>query len=124
MASFVITGDVDALRKGSTRLLHVPATELPGKDALLEWIARELEFPDYFGHNWDALEECLSDLSWIPERIVVLYHETLPLKSNTRDLRAYLGVLGDAVNAWADGDAHAVIAAFHPSCERQLRSLR
>lgn len=32
------------------------------KDALLRNIAAALRFPDWFGHNWDALEDCLSDL--------------------------------------------------------------
>lgn len=44
------------------------------KTELLEQLAREFEFPDYFGHNWDALEECLHDLSWLepaPLRLLI-----------------------------------------------------
>jgi len=25
-----------------------------------------LEFPDWYGHNFDALADCLGDLSWLP----------------------------------------------------------
>lgn len=39
---------------------------------LLAAIGRELRFPGYYGHNLDALEECLVDLSWLPEGEVVL----------------------------------------------------
>ena len=38
-----------------------------GKDALLAEIAVALDFPDWFGANWDALEDCLTDLSWRPQ---------------------------------------------------------
>ena len=36
------------------------------KAALFERVATALEFPDWFGHNWDALADCLGDLSWLP----------------------------------------------------------
>lgn len=32
------------------------------KDAFLDSIAQKLDFPDWFGRNWDALEEYLTDL--------------------------------------------------------------
>ncbi len=37
-----------------------------------EECARILAFPAWFGHNWDTLADCLSDLSWLRARGHVL----------------------------------------------------
>src|SRR5690606_7438472 len=34
------------------------------KDEAFERFAAALRFPDWFGRNWDALADCLDDLSW------------------------------------------------------------
>jgi RNAse (barnase) inhibitor barstar len=71
--------------------------------------ARALGFPDYFGHNWDALEECLADLEWLPAKGYVLLvndaEQVLP--RDEEDYATFLEVLSDAGEAWASGQAGA-----------------
>jgi hypothetical protein len=42
----------------------IDGSTLTSKSELLNAIATTLEFP-YFGHNWDALLDCLRDLEWV-----------------------------------------------------------
>ena len=44
------------------------ATTEPG---FFDECAAAWQFPCYFGENWDALEECLTDLEWLPAEAYV-----------------------------------------------------
>jgi RNAse (barnase) inhibitor barstar len=70
-------------------------------------IAEALEFPDYFGHNWDALEECLADLEWLSGRgyVFVFTEAELILPDEEAEFATFLEVLNDAGEAWASGEA-------------------
>ena len=37
-------------------------------------VAKGLKFPDWFGANWDAFADCLTDLDWLPAKgyVVIL----------------------------------------------------
>ncbi len=50
------------------------------KQDLLLTLGRALEFPDYYGANWDALEECLRDMSWRngPISLLIEHAEAIP----------------------------------------------
>jgi hypothetical protein len=54
----------DSLRGSKLSFGRIPLHDAKDKSALLGRIAARLGFPAWFGQNWDALEDCLTDLSW------------------------------------------------------------
>ena len=62
---------------------------------LLAAMAQALAFPDWFGNNWDALEDCLSDLSWRKADGHVLVFENAAASDE-------LGILIDVLRSCAE----------------------
>ena len=89
-----------ALKVIKGRLCKTPAT-------LFAEFARALEFPDYFGHNWDALEECLADLEWLPAKgyILLITDAASVLSNDETEYETFLEILCDAGEAWGSGQA-------------------
>ena len=76
--------------------LDAAEVDLGGGDAPRAFAAA-LRFPDWFGGNWDALEDCLGDLSWRAGEGHVL------VLSNWPSLRADdFGVMVDVLRSSAD----------------------
>ena len=69
--------------------------------------ARALGFPDYFGHNWDALEECLADLEWLPAKgyILLITDAGCVLPDDEGEYETFLEILRDAGETWGNGQA-------------------
>lgn len=72
------------------------------KASFLRASARALVFPAYFGHNWDAFEECLTDLSWLHcTGSLLLYDEPTHFASNfPKEWRMALSILQESGDAW------------------------
>ena len=70
------------------------------KGAFLHTVATACAFPTWFGHNWDALADCLADLSWAPAE------------------RGYLVVYdGWGMLAWTEPQSwHSLRSVFSEAC--------
>jgi hypothetical protein len=93
-----------AAREAGLALLEVPLEGLTDKNALLRQFAASLAFPDWFGGNWDALEDCLTDLSWLGAAgYVLLLHRADGLMSlRDDDYRVLVDVLGACAESWRE----------------------
>ena len=72
------------------------------KRALLDEAARVLKFPPHFGRTWDALEDCLTDLTWLPGsgyRLVITAADRL-LARNPAHYATFVALLEDVGRAW------------------------
>ncbi len=99
------------------------------KAEFLARVARDLDFPDYFGHNWDAFADCLGDFAAGSEsgRLLILEHFDELARAAPRDWRTALTILKRAAEEWQltsppltvvlimPGDAAPGIPAIDPS---------
>ena len=83
---------VDAGKGSDLAFARIRYTDKP---ALLKNIAAALDFPDWFGANWDALEDCLSDLPG--KGYVLLFEQPIP----GDDLGVLIDILRSSAESWA-----------------------
>lgn len=93
-------------------------------DNLLEQLSEKLKFPNYFGNNWDALNDCLGDLSWIDQRNIIIVHCT-PIQLSKDEMSIYIRILTRSMSEWLkwhDGTIHQLEVVFPKNCQRQIET--
>ena len=74
------------------------------KAEFLQRCASALEFPAWFGGNWDAFFDCLADLGWRPAagHLLLLEHTGDMRRHAPEALDTAIAILGDAAVAWQE----------------------
>ncbi|WP_433871837.1 barstar family protein [Saccharopolyspora sp. CA-218241] len=91
----------------------VDGAELVNKRTTLEGIAAAMNFPEWTGRNLDALYDCLTDLSWLPEgeHVLVWSGHAALAKNDPKAFRGIQAVLRDAsLNSMCGRNFSAVLA--------------
>lgn len=98
--------------------IHIPAG-ISSRQELFSAYKGLLKFP-YFGNNWDSLEECLSDLTWLDCSQVVMIHHDLPLESEIDAQKILLRVLSQVQSHSSD---HKLRVFFPESSKEKVQML-
>lgn len=95
------SSDVAAAARSRGAHVHTVQGRVVDKASAYEAIAAAMTFPAHFGHNLDALYDCLTDLTWLPiGEHVLIWAGSQQLQD--ADPKAYLAirsVLSDAQRA-------------------------
>jgi barstar (barnase inhibitor) len=93
------------IERAGWRCFTLDGAGVADKGSFLRAVAEAMAFPAYFGKNWDALEECLTDLSWVAGAdragYIVLYEHVAPfIREAPADWAVAREILAAAVDHW------------------------
>jgi len=74
-------------------------------EGLFSEFAEAFEFPDYFGYNWAAFDECLNDLGWLSSDAYLLLLTDIDkvLVSSENSFKVLVKTLVRSVGEWTQG---------------------
>ena len=99
-------------KRAGYAFFHIEGKNITRKEQLLNHVATVLQFPNHFGQNWDALEECLTDLEWVDGDGYVIYYDHIDglLGTHPDQFETLVEILRDSVKSWKDdGEAMVVL---------------
>ena len=83
---------------------HLEGKKIEGKQQFLNHAAVVMHFPDHFGNNWDAFEDCITDLEWIEADGYVIYfdHTEAFAEHHESELETVVELFQDAIDSWKE----------------------
>ena len=95
-----LEGDLNSL--GLT-VLEGSVADVKTDEELFTVVASAMRFPDYFGNNWDALDECLGDMDWLPAEGYIL-----AVRNSAEGWSQSPYILGRFLTAWLEASEYWV----------------
>ena len=97
------------------RCFRLDGRQVNDKAEFLRESAAAMAFPSYFGHNWDAYEESITDLEWAPAPGYVLLYDYVRWFAvyQPQDWDVALDILAGAVDTWAQRNTPMFVLLRH-----------
>ena len=98
---------ISSLRLGGAIVVEFDGVRMRNVDATFREFVRELRFPEYFGWNWPAFAECVTDLEWLPgpSYLLIIRNAGELLADSEPDRDTLLRLLNKAGSRWANSFA-------------------
>jgi RNAse (barnase) inhibitor barstar len=101
------TADLEKLdRVEGTKLFAIDGSQINDCQSLFQQFATVMQFPAYFGHNWDALKDCLTELDGyeVDRYIITIDRLEKFINNDPSQWKTLLDVCKSVVEYWQDTD--------------------
>jgi RNAse (barnase) inhibitor barstar len=98
----------DAAASTGWRLYWLAGQDVTDKEEFLQLCADTFSFPDWFGYNWDALHDSLTDLTWedpVAGYLVVYAGWQALAQEEPESFTTALEIFAEAADLWQDTES-------------------
>lgn len=82
------------------------------KSDILDLFSNQLQFPSYFGQNWDAFWDCIKDLEWLKEKNTTVLIKNSDIVKDEQSYSTLMDILRDATPYWKEYGVDFVTVIF------------
>jgi RNAse (barnase) inhibitor barstar len=118
---------VAAAQAAGLRAYKIDLAKARGKLGLFDGLSKALKFPAHFGKNWDALNDCLTDLAWLDDTgwVLILVNGKSFAAKYQADFDMALELFYGVAACWQeDGKPFWVIVRDQPGWTAELPAIR
>ncbi len=95
-------GLAEAAEAAGLAVFRIDIGHAHDKEDFLGHVSKAMKFPDWFGGNWDALADCLKDLSWADAGgwVVILEKSKHFCGGHRHEFDEAMDVMAEAAATW------------------------
>lgn len=99
---FTFSDSLNSVLTENTYVITIPSELSKKADLMKAYRNSMLSISEYFGENWDALNDVLGHLDWVNNNTknVIIFHQDIPLLENKEDLEKYIQILATKSLEW------------------------
>lgn len=104
---FFITRNIESINKYMDQGLccvNIEGDLINDSSSLFSEMSEKLKFPDYFGRNWNALQDCLRDLEWFSSEngyVIIWSNASKMMMTSPEDFFEFMNILKYVNEYWS-----------------------
>lgn len=107
--------DVEGIAKAAgLAFFHLEGAKIESKKQFMNHAAVAMHFPDYFGKNWDAFEEMVTDFTWVEDGnaqgFLIYFDHIDPFHTHHQaEFETLVEIFQDAADDWEEGETRFLV---------------
>ncbi len=98
-------------KKHNFSLFYIDGASITDKETFFKKFSSAMKFPDYFGENWDAFDECITDMEWCRSIGYIILYDNFQVfaTADPKEFHKALNSFKFGINEWQEENTYMYV---------------